>query len=119
METLRLRKIQQPSQMERLLEAFAARANIVPPEAYQIRDSTALPLALERVVAEGERDGRVWACWAHGSRLWLVSGEMSLARSRERGAPVLDIRIYGEDGELKDAGTWLPDHAGKWQRCAD
>lgn len=119
METLRLRKMQQPSQMERLLEAFVSRGSIVPPEAYQIRDRSALPLALERVVAEGEREGRVWACWANGSQLWLVSGEMSLALSRERGAPVLNVRIYSEDGALKDTGTWLPDHDGKWQRCAD
>ena len=118
METLRLRKIQQPSQMERLLEALVTRAKIVPAEAYQIRDRKALPPALERALAAGEPEGRVWGCWAHGSQLWLVSGEMSLPLSRERGAPVLNVRIYGEDGELRDAGTWVPDHHGKWQRCA-
>jgi hypothetical protein len=44
---------------------------------------------------------------------------MSLALSRERGAPVLLVNRYAESGELKDAGSWMTDHDGKWRRCAD
>ena len=38
METVRLRKIQKPSRVERLLEAFAESANMLPPDCYRIRD---------------------------------------------------------------------------------
>jgi hypothetical protein len=44
---------------------------------------------------------------------------MSLALSRERGAPVLQVNRYEESGELKDAGSWMTDHDGTWRRCAD
>jgi hypothetical protein len=37
METLRLRRIQQPSEVERLLEAFVSRGGVLPKDCYQIR----------------------------------------------------------------------------------
>src|SRR5256885_957706 len=43
METRRLRTIQQPSHIERLLEALVSRANLLPKDSYQIRDPDALP----------------------------------------------------------------------------
>lgn len=36
--------------------------------------------------------------------------------SRERGAPVLQVDLYDEAGELKDAGIWVTDQEGKWTR---
>jgi len=79
METVRLRKIQQPSQVERLLEAFVTRGSLLSKECYQIRASGALS-------------------------------------PRERGAPVLQVDLYDEAGELKDAGIWMTDQQGKWSR---
>jgi hypothetical protein len=52
-------------------------------------------------------------------RTWLFTGEMSLDASRERRATVLNINVYGEDGNLQEAGSWKPHHDGNWQRCAD
>jgi hypothetical protein len=117
METVRLRKIQQPSQVERLLEAFVLRGSLLPNECYQIRASGALSPQLQRVVDLATEKGRVWACWVDSYHTWLFTCEMSLPLSRERGAPVLQVDLYDEAGELKDAGIWATDQEGKWGRC--
>jgi hypothetical protein len=119
METLRLRRIQQPYRVERLLEALILRGEIVPQEAYQIRDLGTLPTELQRVVARETEEGRVWSCWAHDSHLWLFTCDMSLPLSRERGAPVLQVTLYGDAGEVRDSGTWTTDPQGKWSRCVE
>lgn len=106
METLRLRRIQQPSYLERLLEALIARGSLVPAEAYQIRDPGAVPLALRRIVAKAVEEGHVWSCWADNFHFWLFACEMSLSLSRERGSPVLNVSRYDEAGELTEAGPW-------------
>jgi hypothetical protein len=118
METLRLRKIQQPSQLERLLEAFVSRGDLLPPAAYQIRDPKTVPTPLRRLVSQAVRDGQVWTCWADNFHHWLFICEMSLSLSRERGSPVLKVNRYDEAGELTEAGTWAADREGRWQRCA-
>jgi hypothetical protein len=117
METMRLRKIQQPSKVERLLEAFVSRANLLPENCYQIRAPRALSPQLQRVVARATQKSHVWACWADSHHTWLFTCDMSLALSRERGAPVLQVDLYDAAGELKDAGFWIVDQEGKWCRC--
>ena len=119
METLRLRRIQEPSRVERLLDGYISRTTSLPQGSYQLRDSRALPQSLKTVVARAAAQGETWACWAHGSHLWLFICEMSLALSRERGAPVILVRQYNEDGDVTDSGTWRFDAAGSWTRCAD
>lgn len=119
METLRLRRIQEPSRIENLLEAFISRARILPENAYQIRDARELPAGLQAVVTRSTDQGQVWSCWARGAELWLFTCDMSLPLSRERGTPVLLVRVYGEDAEVKDSGTWRYDPLGTWSRCAD
>lgn len=51
--------------------------------------------------------------------LLLLTAEMSLPLSRERGAPVVQVNSYAESGELTDADFWVVEHEGKWRRCAD
>ena len=119
METRRLRKIQLPSQVERLLEAYVTRAKLLPEGAYRVRDPKALPAKLRRILLRATGEGEVWTCWAHGVRFWLFTGDMSLPLSRERGTPVLHVSLYDEEGELKDAGTWMAATDGQWRRCAD
>jgi len=116
METVRLRKIQQPSHVERLLEAFASRGDLLPKDCYQIRASGALSPQLQRIVERAIQKGHVWACWANSYHTWLFTCEMSLPLSRERGSPVLQVDVYDEAGELKDAGAWV-NQQGKWSRC--
>src|SRR5213082_2053041 len=116
METVRLRRIQEPSHVERLLEAYVSRSGLLPNDAFQIRAQRALSPQLQRVVARATPKGHVWACWADSYHTWLFTCEMSLPLSRERGAPVLLVDQYDEAGELKDSGTWVSDQEGKWRR---
>lgn len=117
-ETVRLRAVQQPSRIERLVVSFASNSGIVAEGAYLVRDAAALAPVLQRVLAEAARKGHAWCCWTDGSRVWLITGEMSLALSRECGSPVLDVKIYREEGTLMDSDCWLVDKEGQWRRCA-
>ena len=119
METERLRKIQQPTHLERLLEALITRSNLVPKDSYQIRDPEAVAAPLRRIALRAVEEGRVWACWACGPQQWIFTAEMPLSLSRERGTPVLSIHRYGEDGLLTETGNWLVGPNGLWQRCAE
>ena len=119
METLRLRRIQEPSRVESLLEAYISRTRILPEGAYQIRDRSGLPSRVQTIVSRATVQGHVWSAWARGAHVWLFTCEMSLPLSRERGAPVLIVRLHNEDGEVIDSGTWRYDQLGAWSRCAD
>ena len=119
METLRLRRMQEPSRVERLLEAYISRAADLPDDAYQIRDASELPPSLRVTLSRAIEEGPMWSCWARGSQLWLYTCHMSLERSGERGAPVILVQVYGEDAELKGSGAWRFDPLGQWTRCAD
>ncbi|MGO9802783.1 MAG: hypothetical protein ACLPTM_10585 [Steroidobacteraceae bacterium] len=119
METLRLRRIQEPSRVERLLEAYISRAGIVPANAYQVRNPSELPRALQALLVRAIEEGQVWACWADAARIWLFTCHMSLALSRERGAPVLLVQLYGEHAELQDSGAFRFGPQGNWSRCTD
>jgi hypothetical protein len=117
METLRLRKIQQPAEVERLLEAFVTRGNLLPKNCYQIRDSRELSAQLLKVLVREAKKGHIWTCWANNHRTWLFTCEMSLPSSRERAAPVLQVSCYNEAGELEEAGAWVAGPQGDWHRC--
>jgi hypothetical protein len=119
METVRLRRIQQPSRIERLLEAYISRAGILPDDAYQIRDRSELPNRIQAIVNRALAQGHVWSGWARGVQVWLFTCDMSLPLSRERGAPVLTVLLHNEEGEVVDSGTWRYDPIGTWSRCAD
>src|SRR5260370_26027512 len=100
METRRLRTIQQPSHIERLLEALVSRASLLPKDSYQIRDPSTLPPQLQTLIAQAAQQGRVWGRWANSYETSLFTCEMSLSRSRERGEPVLLVNRYGGSSEL-------------------
>jgi hypothetical protein len=119
METLRLRRIQEPSRVERLLEAYISRSGVVPESAYQVRDRSELPARVQTILSRAIAQGQVWSGWARGVQVWLFTCEMSLPLSRERGTPVLTVSCYNEDGEVMDSGTWRYDPQGSWSRCAD
>ena len=119
METVRLRRLQQPSRLEKLLEAFVSRGGFLPKDCYQVRAPSALPSQLRRVLAGEIQQGHVWTCWANNFHTWLFICEMLLPPSRERGAPVLKVDLYNEAGELKETGTWVADREGKWNRTGE
>lgn len=119
METLRLRRIQEPSRVERLLDACVSSGGELPDDCYQVRDPSELPKSLRVIIARAIAQGDVWLCWARGAQLWLYTCHMSLELSRERGGPVLLVRLYGEDATLRDSGTFRYDPQGNWSRCTD
>jgi len=119
METVRLRRIQEPSRVERLLDAYVSRSQVLGADAHQIRDPSALPKTLRDVLTRARHQGQVWTCWEDRSRMWLFTCDMSLELSRERGAPVLQVNRYTEDGGLDESGRWIADPHGLWSRCTD
>ncbi len=118
-ETLRLRRIQHPAEVERLLESYILRADILPKDAIRIRTAPSVPRGLRGLVMQAVKLGRTWSCWTQGSRMWLFTAEMYLALSRERGAPVLQVNVYGGDGSLRESAALTTDQNGEWCRCAD
>lgn len=100
-ETLRMHALQQPVQVERFLEAFLTRANILPKNAYRIRDPEALPDELQRVMFNAAQEGRIWMSWSGGHRTWLFTCE-SRASSTSRGVSALYVKMYDRHGELMD-----------------
>ena len=116
METLRLRSIQNPSHVGRMLEALVEQSTLLPNGTDQIQDSETLSHQLRAVVSRAVDEGRVWACWMDAHETHLFTCEMSLPQSRERGTPVLLVNRYDDKAELKDSGTWFADPQGKWRR---
>jgi hypothetical protein len=118
-ETLRLRKLQQPCKVERLLEACILRSNILPKNSYRIRDPLSVPEGLQRILSQATDQGMVWSCWAAGSETWAFTCEMYLSLSRERAAPVLHVSLHNKEGSLTDSGSGTTDALGTWHRAGE
>jgi hypothetical protein len=103
---------------ERPLEALITRGNIVPRSSYRIRDPDPLPDTLQQVMFNAAQEGRIWMPWARRLHSWLVTCETPVLLSLERKAVALRVKVYAENGNLMEAGTWAPDTNGKWARCA-
>jgi hypothetical protein len=88
METLRLRSLQNPSHVGRMLESLVAGVTLVPGTCQQVHDSDALPLRLRALVSRALEEGRVWACWMDAHESHLFTCEMSLGQSRARRAGI-------------------------------
>jgi hypothetical protein len=111
-------KIQHPSRVGELLESYISQSSVVPTGSYQIHRLGSVPREVRTVLTRAVKEGKTWSCWAHGLRTWLFTCDMCRPLSRERGAPVLQVSLYGSDGELRDCGSWMPDQHGKWCRDA-
>ena len=109
-------KSQHPSKIGELLESYIAQSDVVPRGSYKIRQPGSVPREVREVLTQALKEGQTWSCWAHGLHTWLFTCNMSRPLSRERGAPVLQVSIYGDDGGLRDRGSWIPDQQGKWCR---
>jgi hypothetical protein len=111
-------KVQHPSKLEELLESYISQSDVVPKGSYQIRRPDSVPLEVRKVLTQAVKKGQTWSCWAHGLHTWLFTCNVSRPLSRKRGAPVLQVSRYGDDGGLQDRGSWMPDQHGKWCRDA-
>jgi len=116
MELLWLRKIQHRSEVQELLESYISQSDVVPRGSYEIRKPDSVPREVRKVLTQAVKEGKTWSCRAHGLHTWLFTCDMSRPLSREHGAPVLQVSLYGDDGGLRDRGSWMPDHHGKWCR---
>ena len=119
MEIVRLLcRIQRSSKLEELLESYISQSDVVPKGSYQIRQPGSVPREVRKVLTQAVKQGQTWSCWAHGLHTWLFTCDMARSLSRELGTPVLQVSIYGDDGALRDRGSWVPDQTGKWCRQA-
>ena len=117
MEIVRLLcKVRRPSKVGELLDSYVSQSDVVPKGSYQIHQLASVPPEVRKVLTQAVRQGLTWSCWAHGLRTWLFTCNMSRPLSQVRGAPVLDVSVYGDDGSLRDRGSWMPDLHGRWCR---
>lgn len=118
METTRLRTLQQPSIVQSLLESLLLAVNFSPAGATRIAERSELPMALQRIVIKTTKDGGGWAAWLLHDQVSLVTAEMSLDQSRERGHPALSVNSYNGEGRIKTWQIWAQTAAGQWQKHA-
>ena len=119
MEMVRLScRIQHPSKVGELLESYIAHSCVVPKGSYQIHRVGSVPREVRGALTHALEEGETWSCWVYGLRTWLFTCTMCRPLSRDRGAPVLQVSLYGSDGELQERGSWVPDQHGRWYREA-
>jgi hypothetical protein len=119
MEMVRLLcKVHRPSKVGELLESYISQSCVVPKGSYQIHQPDSVPREVRKALTQAVKEGQTWSCWAHGLHTWLFTCNMCRPLSSERGAPVLQVNLYGSDGALRDRGSWMPDQHGKWCREA-
>lgn len=116
MDTTRLRSIQRPSGLEKLLDALVRKSDILPQsELHTLRDPGALPTELQEAIKAASCIGRAWRCWSDGHRTWLLTAEVVAALSRQRRSPALQVNVYDTRGELERSGVWVCEWDGKWR----
>ena len=119
MQTMRLRTTQKPNQCEQLVDACVRGRTMVPHDAVRMTSLSELSIPLRRLArkdALGEPS--VWLAWGDADAMWFVTGTTSLELSRERGRPVLQLRLYNQEGKLNEALTCVQTPANSWERCA-
>ena len=117
METMKLRAIQQPGHAGELLDSFIRVVGSLPGDSYPLTEERQLTPSLEKLALRSLDEGHVWRAWTDDREMWLWTSEMSLALSRERGMPVMEVRQYDEQGQMNSAGTWVRVRHDAWQRC--
>ena len=119
MQTVRLRSIQKPNHCEELVDACVRARKMVPQGAVRMTSLADLPIPLRRLVRKNALpESSVWLAWSDAGAMWFVAGTTSLELSRERGRPVLQLRVYNEEGSLDEALTCVQTRSNNWERCA-
>jgi Fe-S cluster biosynthesis and repair protein YggX len=118
MQTMRLHAYQQPSRVQSLLESLVQARQLLPRLARKIIDRSELPSTLQKLIFQALKSGRVWSAWTDEDHIWLFVAELSLAPSRERGCPALQVSFFREDGKIKEWRQWACLNDGTWQPCA-
>ena len=119
MQTVRLRSIQKPNHCEELVEACVRGRKMVPQGAFRLTSLSELSIPLRRLARKNALpESSVWLAWGDAGAMWFVAGTTSLELSRERGRPVLQLRVYNEEWTLDEALTCVQTRANNWERCA-
>lgn len=119
MQTSRLRSIQKPNHCEQLVDACVRGRTMVPHGAVRMTSLSELSIPLRRLARKDALgESSVWLAWTDAGAMWFVRGTTSLDLSRERGRPVLQLRVYNEEGALDEALTCVQTLANSWERRA-
>lgn len=106
--------MQQPSYLDTLLDALVVQLNVLPKDAYPLRDPANLPSAVRRIVGMATNVGQSWACWAdNGGQHWLFVAEIPLTR----GTPLLNLDQYDGAGVLQARSKWQCGNDDQWRPC--
>jgi hypothetical protein len=118
-ETKRLRTIQKPNLCEQSVDACVRGRKMVPPDAVRLTTLSELTIPLRRQARTNAlAESAVWLAWSDADAIWFVTGTISLELSRERGRPVLQMRVYNRDGALDEALTCMNTTANVWERIS-
>jgi len=92
---------------------------MVPLDAVRLTSLSELTIPLRRLARTNAlTESAVWLAWSDDGPIWFVTGTISLELSRERGRPVLQIRVYNRDGALEEALTCMHTTANVWERIS-
>jgi len=117
MQTMKLRSIQDPGHAGELLESFIRHEGHLNDESRELRHERELTPSLEKLAQRSLNEGGVWRAWTDDRVMCLWASEVSLALSRERGMPVMEVRRYHGYGNIEESGTWVRVRSEEWQRC--
>lgn len=118
METIKPFAYQQPSRAQTLLESLLQARGRLPTGARPVIDRGELPSPLQKLVIKLHDSDQVWSAWIDEEHIWFFTAEVSLALSRERGRPTLEVGSYNVDGTMKEWQLWVCLNDGTWQQCA-
>jgi hypothetical protein len=116
-DTKRLRTIQKPNLCEQSVDACVRSRKMVPHDAIRVTSLSELTTPLrQQARTNALTESAVWLAWSDDGAIWFVTGTISLELSRERGRPVLQMRVYNRDGALEEALTCMHTTADAWER---
>jgi hypothetical protein len=118
METKRLRAIQHPQRTTVLLESWALSEGFLPAQAYRIRTLKELSEPLRDIARRCNGGDSVWLAWTDGRRVWFLTAVLSLDLSRERGKPVLQIKVLDKAGAIHRVEHRVHTMSHGWQKCS-
>jgi hypothetical protein len=118
METTRLRRKQNPDVVrEESVEACVRGIHMVPRDAVRVNSLSELTIPLRRLAHLNTlTESAVWRAWSHAGATWFVTGWTSFELSQEHGRPVLQMRVYNQEGMLQEALTCVQTLASIWER---
>jgi hypothetical protein len=123
MQTMRLRETQEPNHCEELAEECVRDRKMIPRGAVRLTTLSELSIPLRRLARKDALgESVVWLAWGVADAIvadamWFVTSTISLDLSRERGRPVLQLRVYNQNGTLGEALTCVQTTANTWARC--